>query len=112
MSRRRPPPVDELRARFGANVRVHRERVGVSRHEIGFRAEIVLSAVGFFERGQGLPRIDTFIRLVAALEATPNDLVAGMVWVPQEEILIPGSFDVSSDPDLVAEVAILRAQNP
>jgi hypothetical protein len=33
------PPLDELRQRFGANVRQHREQLGVSQHELAFRAD-------------------------------------------------------------------------
>jgi hypothetical protein len=53
-------------------------------------------------------RIDTFIRLAGALEAAPNDLVAGILWTPAEAIVTPGGFEVPDDPELTAEVAALR----
>jgi hypothetical protein len=64
------------------------------------------------ELGQKLPRIDTFIRLVGALEVTPNELTAGIVWTPAEATITPGGFEVPDDPELAAEIAALRASAP
>jgi hypothetical protein len=42
------------------------------------------------------------------LEATPNELVAGILWTPAETVVAPGDFEVPSDPALGAEAAALR----
>jgi transcriptional regulator with XRE-family HTH domain len=102
------PPTDELRARLGVNVRTCRKRLGISQHELGFRAEVHPNAISPLELGQKLPQIETFIRLASALEATPNDLVAGILWTPAEAVITPGDFDVPSDPELAAEATRLR----
>lgn len=102
------PPTDELRARLGINMRECRMRLGISQHELGFRAEVHPNAISPLELGQTLPRIETFIRLAGALEARPNDLVAGIIWTPAEAVVVPGDFEVPSDPELAAEAAKLR----
>jgi transcriptional regulator with XRE-family HTH domain len=106
--RRSGPPSDELRARFGANLHDRRKHLGISQEELAFRAETHKTAISAQELGQTLPRIDTFIRVAGALGATPNDLTAGILWVPAEVILTPGGFDVPDDNELEAEIATLR----
>lgn len=102
------PPSDELRERFGINLRQGRKQLGISQHELAFRAEMALPSVSLLELGKKLPRIDTFIRLAGAVERKPSELTAGILWMPPEVAATPGSFEVPEDPDLVAEVAELR----
>jgi transcriptional regulator with XRE-family HTH domain len=92
------PPSDELRERFGINVREHRKRLGISQRELAFRAEIALASISLIELGKTLPRIDTVIRLAGAVRVKPNELVAGIAWMPAEVVARPGSFDVPDDP--------------
>lgn len=114
MSRRRQalPPSDELRARFGLNLRECRRRLGASQLELSLRAETHMNAISTLELGQRLPRIDTFIRLAGALEATPNELAAGILWTPAEPVVVPGGFEVPRNQVLSAEVAALRKATP
>jgi transcriptional regulator with XRE-family HTH domain len=110
MRPKRPmPPSDEMKERFGVNLRECRKRVGISQHELSFRAEMGLNSVSLLELGTKQPRIDTFIRLVGALGVTPNELAAGIQWMPAEVAATPGSFDVSDDPKLAEEIAALRS---
>lgn len=109
MSRRTSqPPPDELRERLGANLRAHRERLGISQEEVSIRAETHRNSVSALELGRKLPRIDSFIRLAGALEATPSELTAGILWMPAEAIVVSGGFEVPEDAALAAEVAGLR----
>jgi hypothetical protein len=62
------------------------------------------------EIGQTSPYIHTFIRVAGGLGVTTDDLTAGILWTPPETVIAPGVFEVPDDPDLVAEVAALRAQ--
>lgn len=104
------PPSDGLRERFGLNLRAARSRLGISQHEVAFRAETALPAISLLELGKTLPRIETVIRLAGALRVTPNDLVAGIDWMPAEIVATPGSFEVPDDPELALEVAELRSR--
>lgn len=115
MSRKRSDPLlsaDQLQRRLGQNVREHRERLGISQHELGFRAETHPNAISPLELGQTLPRIETFIRLAGALEVTADQLSAGILWTPGEALVLPGDFEVPGDPELAAQAAALREARP
>jgi transcriptional regulator with XRE-family HTH domain len=106
--KRPTPPSDELKERFGVNLRKHRKRLGISQHELAFRSEMALPSISLLELGKKQPRIDSLIRLAGALEVTPDELTAGIGWMPAEIVATPGSFDVPDDPELAVEVAELR----
>jgi hypothetical protein len=67
-----------------------------------------MNAISALELGRRLPRIDTFIRLTGALEGTPSELTAGILWTPAEQVVVPGGFEAPEDAELAAEVAALR----
>jgi transcriptional regulator with XRE-family HTH domain len=102
------PPSDALRERFGVNLRECRKRLGISQSELSFRAEMALPSISLLELGKKQPRIDSVIRLAGALGVRPNELAAGIQWMPGEVVTTPGTFDVPDDPAVAAEVAALR----
>jgi transcriptional regulator with XRE-family HTH domain len=66
---------------FGANLRRIRKRAGLSQEEVGFRASLHRTEVGLLERGARVPRIDTLIKLAAALGVRIDcALLAGIEW--------------------------------
>lgn len=70
--------------RFAANLdRCKRER-GVSLAEISERAEIHRTHLGLLLRGKRLARIDTVVKLSAALEVSPDALLEGVRWSPPQ----------------------------
>ena len=75
---------------FAHNLVVLRRRASISQEELGFRASRHRTEVSQLERGDRLPRIDTLIKLAAALEGDPNELLAGIEWTPGEAR--PGEF--------------------
>jgi len=103
------PFSDELSRVLGLNVRKHRQRLGISQDELADSAEIHRTAVSPLELGEVRPRIEGFIRIAGALGAAPNDLVAGVVWMPPERrVLTPGAFEITADAKLEEEIAALR----
>ena len=115
MPRKRSDPLlsaEQVQRRLGQNVREHRERLGISQLELGFRAETHPKAISPLELGRTLPRIETFIRLAGALEVRADELSAGILWTPAEALVVPGEFDVPSDPGLSAQAAALRRTRP
>jgi transcriptional regulator with XRE-family HTH domain len=66
--------------RFGANLKRHRQRAGLSQEEIGYRASLHRTEIGLLERGERLPRIDTAVKVAAALEIDTAELLAGISW--------------------------------
>ncbi len=112
MSSNGRPSSEELRERFGLNLRECRRRASISQRELAFRSEVSQPSVSAFELGTSLPRTDTVIRLAGALGVTPGDLVAGIKWMPAETVITHGEFEIPEDPALAAEVASLRAASP
>lgn len=70
--------------RFGQNLARHRKRAGLSQDDISFRASLHRTAIGFFERGERLPRVDTLVKLAGALDVSPCDLLEGLAWTPPQ----------------------------
>ena len=101
-------PSEQLRAKFGENLRHCRERLGISQHELAFRAEAHIGSISPLERGERLPRITTFLKIAGAVEATPDELTVGILWTPARATVLPGGFEVPDHPALVAEAALLR----
>jgi hypothetical protein len=50
--------------------------------------------------------------VAGALETTPGELTAGIIWTPAEVIMVPGDFQVPTDPKLAAKAAALREAKP
>lgn len=70
----------EVAGRFGANLRRHRRRAGLSQEETAVRASLHRTAVGMLERGERLARADTIAKLAGALEVDPGKFFEGIVW--------------------------------
>lgn len=71
-----------IAGRIGENVRRHRKERGWSQEDLGFRADIHRTYVGILERGEGLPRADTIIKLASVFGITVHDLLEGVRWKP------------------------------
>jgi len=70
----------EVARRFGANLRRERRRADLSQEEVGLLASLHRTEVGLAERGERTPRIDTLVKLAAALEVPPETLLDGITW--------------------------------
>lgn len=66
--------------RFAQNLRRCRRVANLSQEQLGLRAGLHRTEIGLLERGARTPRIDTLIKLAAALGIGPYDLLEGMVW--------------------------------
>jgi len=54
------------------------------------RAGLHRTEIGLLERGARIPRIDTLLKLAAALDIDPSKLLDGINWMPGESL--PGRF--------------------
>jgi transcriptional regulator with XRE-family HTH domain len=81
--------------RFGENLRRCRRRVRLSQEEVARRASLHRTEVGKLEHGRRCPRIDTLMKLMAAVEASSAELLDGMDWTPPRTG--EGLFFVSRD---------------
>jgi transcriptional regulator with XRE-family HTH domain len=76
--------------RFSHNLVAARKRASLTQEEIAFRAALHRTEIGLLERSARVPRIDTLVKLAAALDIRPEDLLDGIVWKPGD--FSPGSF--------------------
>jgi transcriptional regulator with XRE-family HTH domain len=63
--------------RFGKNVRALRLEKGWTQEDLADRSGLATVQISRVERGAREVRLTTLLRLVAALETTPNRLLAG-----------------------------------
>lgn len=68
--------------RFGRNLFMVRRRAGFSQEEVAALCSLHRTEVGLLEHGRRLPRVDTLLKLTAALAIDPRDLFKGIEWVP------------------------------
>lgn len=73
--------MNEVAERFGENLTRCRRRVRLSQDEVAVRAGLHRTEIGHLEHGRRLPRIDTAMKLAAAIEAQIGELVEGISWV-------------------------------
>lgn len=71
--------------RFAENVRRLRRRAGISAEELADRAAINRTHVGSIENGRVEPRLATLVRLIGALDTTPDEILDGISWRPGGE---------------------------
>jgi len=69
--------------RFGHNLRRCRKRARLSQEEVAARAGLHRTEIGKLEAGERRARIDTLMKLTAAVESSPDELLAGIDWVPR-----------------------------
>lgn len=85
---------EECAARFAANLRRCRRRADLSQEELGSLASLHRTAIGLLGKGARMPRIDTLVKLAAALEIAPSELIDGIAWTPG--ITQAGEFSIKA----------------
>jgi transcriptional regulator with XRE-family HTH domain len=71
--------------RFAENVRRLRRRAGISAEGLSGRARISRAHISNIENGRVEPRLGTLIRLIGALDSTPDEILDGISWRPGGE---------------------------
>ena len=61
---------------LGENLRRLRKEKGWTQHELAERAGIKLTHISTLEKVESDPKLSTIIKLIGALECSPNDLLA------------------------------------
>ena len=77
-----PRPGGSFADCFGANITRARERAGLSQEELAFCADLHRTAVGQLERGVVSPRLQTAVKIAAALGVSVDQLLTGIEWTP------------------------------
>lgn len=78
-------PPFEVADPFRSNLCRLRRLSALSQEQLAFRSSLHRTAISLMERGERIPRIDTLVKLAAAIEVTPNDLLRGIEWLPPRE---------------------------
>ena len=86
--------MEEIAVRFGENLLRARRLACLSQEQVAQRASLHRTAIGMLEHGERVPRIDTLVKLMAAVEASAADLLDGIAWVPAQHR--GGDFAVGS----------------
>lgn len=82
---------------FGVNLGRARRRTGLSQEALAVLASLHRTEIGLLERGERCPRIDTAVKLAAALEVSVDDLVEGIGWSPG--VIQRGGFGIGPSMD-------------
>jgi transcriptional regulator with XRE-family HTH domain len=69
--------------RFAVNLRKARTEAKVSQEELGYMCDLHRTEVSLLERAGREPRLATIVKLAGALKTTPNELCAGIGWLPK-----------------------------
>lgn len=86
----------EVARRFGENLRRLRKEAGISQEKLGFRCSLHRTEIGLLERGARVPRVDTLIKIAAALGVRIDcALLDGIIWEPGTT-MPTGSFVITS----------------
>lgn len=72
--------------RFGLLLTRGRLRAGLLQEEVGHLLGMHRAEVSLIERGGRQPRLDVLLRLAAAVEAAPAELLSGIHWIPGDTI--------------------------
>lgn len=71
---------NEVAVRFGENLQRLRRTARLSQERLSALAALHRTEIGLLERGERVPRVDTAVRLAAALSVTVSELVDGVGW--------------------------------
>ena len=72
------PPLSPATAEFGARVRARRQELGLSQEALAERGDLHWTFVGQVERGQRNLSLHNIIKIAAALDMDPGELVSGL----------------------------------
>jgi transcriptional regulator with XRE-family HTH domain len=72
----------EAARQLGKNLWLARRRAGYTQEELGVLCSLHRTEIGMVEKGDRLPRVDTLMKLAAALDVQVEKLVEGIEWIP------------------------------
>lgn len=71
---------------IGRNIRQCREAQGITREKLAEMTELSVSYMSALERGEKLPKLDTFIRIANTLQVPSDTLLANVLTVKNQII--------------------------
>jgi transcriptional regulator with XRE-family HTH domain len=67
---------------LGRRIRRRRHFLDISQETVALRARVHRTQISLWENGGRMPLTSTLVRLAGALEASPDQLLAGARWEP------------------------------
>lgn len=64
---------------IGKNIRKKREAKSWKQDVLAGKAELTTGYIGMIERGEKVPKLETFIRIVNELDATADEILEGVI---------------------------------
>lgn len=64
---------------IGKNIKKKRESKSWNQEELATRTNLSTPYIGMIERGEKIPRLETFIRIANTLDATSDELLEGVI---------------------------------
>jgi transcriptional regulator with XRE-family HTH domain len=74
----RVPPMQEVRKQFAANLRLYRDRAGLSQEALADICDLHRTEISLLERCKRSPRLETIVILARGLEIPATDLIDGI----------------------------------
>jgi transcriptional regulator with XRE-family HTH domain len=72
--------MDDLRLKFGENLRLQRKRMGLTQERLAELSKLDRTEISLLERGKRMPQLDTIVGLTRGLGLhSPGELLGGMV---------------------------------
>jgi len=78
VAKKRPKPKDPVLVRIGENLRIAREKRGLSQEELAFQAGVHRTYVGGVERAEYNVTVLTLLRFTKTLGITLQDAIRGL----------------------------------
>ena len=72
------PTARKHRRVLGENIRLHRQKAGLTQEKLAELADLHTNFVGDIERGEENVSVDALVRLASSLRVKVADLVAGL----------------------------------
>jgi transcriptional regulator with XRE-family HTH domain len=70
----------EAAERLGKNLWMARRRAGYSQVALGTLCALHRTEIGHLEKGRRVPRVDTLMKIAAALDVRVEELLRGIEW--------------------------------
>lgn len=81
---------------IGARIRYHRIKNEISQEELAFQAQISRVHIGYIERGERAPSLETLINIANILEISADELIADNLLVFEPKVSVD-EIDVLED---------------
>lgn len=82
-----------LKERFAHNLRSARRGVGLTQEELALMTEMHRTEISLLENGKRMPRLDSLVKLVRAIDCSADELIEGMEW--RSNFKTYGSWEVT-----------------